>query len=62
MHVIRTDTRTEMTFCREQAGITQAEFQKMLDLCRMSYQESAPQPATSPHARFDVMEWVPLEP
>ena len=38
------------------------EFQKMLDLCRMSYQELAPQPATSPHARFDVLEWVPLEP
>jgi hypothetical protein len=51
-----------MTFCREQSGISQAEFQKMLDLCRMSYQELAPQPATSPHARFDVMEWVPLEP
>jgi eukaryotic-like serine/threonine-protein kinase len=60
--VVRTDTRTEMTFCREQAGISQSEFQKMLDLCRMSYQELAPQPATSPHARFDVLEWVPLEP
>jgi hypothetical protein len=54
--------QTELSVCREQDCLNLAEFQQLLNLSRMAYQEKAPQPPTSPHARFDVTEWLPLEP
>jgi hypothetical protein len=62
LRVLHGTATTELTFCRELAGFNLDEFRKLLDLSRTAYQASAPQPATSPHARFDVIEWVPLEP
>jgi hypothetical protein len=59
---VLTTALTELTACRESDGLGYAEMQQILNLGRMAYQEMAPQPTTSPHARFDVMEWLPLEP
>jgi hypothetical protein len=59
---VTTTALTELTVCRESGGLTHAELAQLLNLGRMAYQEKAPQPTTSPHARFDVMEWLPLEP
>ena len=51
-----------MTVCREGDNLTLVELEEILNHARRAYQEMAPQPATSPHARFDVGEWLPLEP
>jgi hypothetical protein len=57
-----TPSPAEMTVCREGDNLSLAEFEQILTYSRRSYQELAPQPPTSPHARFDVAEWLPLEP
>ncbi|HEY1381071.1 MAG TPA: tubulin-like doman-containing protein [Gemmataceae bacterium] len=59
---VYTPSPAEMTICREADNLTLAELQQILNYGRMAYQELAPQPPTSPHARFDVPEWLPLEP
>ncbi len=60
--VVKSNALTELTVCREQDSLGVAELQQLLNLSRLAYQEMAPQPPTSPHARFDVIEWLPLEP
>jgi eukaryotic-like serine/threonine-protein kinase len=57
-----TPSPAEMTICREGDNLSLGEFQQILNYARRSYQEMAPQPPVSPHARFDVAEWLPLEP
>src|SRR5207253_3188335 len=59
---VYTPSPAEMTVCREADNLTLAELQQILNYGRMAYQELAPQPPTSPHSRFDVPEWLPLEP
>jgi hypothetical protein len=62
VQVVQIAVQTELSVCREQDCLTLTELQQLLNLSRMAYQEKAPQPATSPHARFDIAEWLPLEP
>jgi hypothetical protein len=57
-----TPSPAEMTVCREGDNLTHDELEDVLNYARRAYQEFAPQPPTSPHARFDVAEWLPLEP
>jgi hypothetical protein len=59
---IYTPSPAEMTVCREGDNLSLDELGQILKYARLAYQELAPQPPTSPHARFDVSEWVPLEP
>jgi serine/threonine protein kinase len=62
LHVLHTASPTELAICREQDCLTLTELQQLLKQSRLAYQEKAPQGPTSPHARFDVLEWMPLEP
>jgi eukaryotic-like serine/threonine-protein kinase len=57
-----TPSLAELTVCREGDNLTHGELEEILTYARRAYQELAPQPPTSPHARFDVAEWLPLEP
>jgi hypothetical protein len=59
---VYTPSPAEMTICREGDNLSLVELEEVLTHARRAYQELAPQPATSPHARFDVPEWLPLEP
>ncbi len=47
--------------CREQRHLSTRDLMKLFAHCREAYRDSASRPATSPHARFDVLEWVPLD-
>ena len=58
--VIRASRANEVTFCRE-VKLRPADVGETLRYCRESYEERAPRPAPSPHARFDVVEWLPLD-
>ena len=49
-------------FCREQGCLTMQDLQRLLKPCRGTYDGSANNPASSPHARFDITDWVPLDP
>lgn len=62
LEVFATQSLTELTFCRVSQTLSMTDLEQLLNLSRLAYQETAPQPASSPHSRFDVLEWVPLEP
>lgn len=54
--------QADLMFCREQGYLRPAEVEVILRPCRSAYQEAARQPNTSPHARFDLTDWIPLDP
>lgn len=62
LQIVRTGAQTESTFVREQSALSFEELQQALRISRAAYEETAAQPPVSSHARFDVLEWVPLEP
>lgn len=62
LQAVFTPSLAEMTICREGDNLTLDELQQLLNYGRLAYQEMAPQPPVSPHARFDVSEWLPVEP
>jgi hypothetical protein len=62
LEVVPTGALTESTFVREQSAMSLEELKQVLQVSRAAYEEVAAQPPVSSHARFDVLEWVPLEP
>lgn len=52
---------TDLLFCREHGGLTPEELCELLNECRPAYEHMVGNPAVSPHARFDVVEWLPLD-
>lgn len=54
--------QAHLLFCREQGGLTAGELQPILSACRPAYEQATIAPAHSPHARIDIMDWVPLDP
>jgi len=62
LEIVPTGTLTESTFVRVQSSMALEELKQLLQLSRTAYGETAGQPPVSSHARFDILEWVPLEP
>jgi hypothetical protein len=60
--VVRVPGQSDLMLCREQANLTLEELQRVLRPCRAAYESLAATPATSPHARFDILDWMPLDP
>lgn len=59
---VRVAGQAELMFCREQGALTAADLQKVLKSSRAAYESLAFSPNTSPHARFDISDWLPLDP
>jgi hypothetical protein len=49
-------------FCREQGCLSVQELHKLMKQFRVAYEGTAPTAAVSPHARFDIVDWLPLDP
>jgi hypothetical protein len=62
IHLVNVPGQADLMFCREQGGYNEAEFERILQACRPAYSELARVPTASPHARFDIQDWAPLEP
>jgi hypothetical protein len=62
MKVVRVPGQSDLMFCREQGCLSVTELHKVLQLFRSSYEQAAMAPITSPHARFDISDWLPLDP
>lgn len=62
LHLVRVPGQADLMFCREQGFLTHEELLRLLDHCRPAYREFSAVPAMSPHARFDVTDWVPIDP
>jgi serine/threonine protein kinase len=54
--------QSALVFCRESGYIRQDELHQLLRACARAYEESAPVPHVSPHARCDIVDWMPLDP
>jgi serine/threonine protein kinase len=54
--------QADLMFCREQANLKMEDLEPFLQGCRQAYHESVSVPNVSPHARFDIVDWVPLAP
>ncbi|MCS6865801.1 MAG: tubulin-like doman-containing protein [Gemmataceae bacterium] len=53
-------TATDLMFCREHHNLRPDEVAELFAACQPAYYQSLASPHTSPHARFDVTEWLPL--
>jgi hypothetical protein len=62
MHLVRVPGQSDLMFCREQGYLSSDDLQRLLDNCRPAYKELSAVPAMSPHARFDITDWVPIDP
>ena len=62
LQLVPSGSQTDLTICREQGFLNYDELQPLLSLCREAYYNATAAAPISPHARFDVTEWLPLEP
>lgn len=60
--VVRVPGQSDLMFCREQGFLHVDDLRPILAPCRPAYQALAGAPVTSPHARFDISDWVPVDP
>jgi serine/threonine protein kinase len=52
---------TDLLFCREQGVLRPADIVKIIESCWDAYAEVKDFVDRSPHSRFDVLQWSPLE-
>lgn len=61
LEVMRVPGQADLMFCREQGYLTPEDLRPVLNACRTAYTELSLTPNGSPHARFDVTDWVPVD-
>jgi hypothetical protein len=59
---VRVAGQSDLMLCREQGSLTAQDLHNLLKTCRTAYEHLAGAPSTSPHARFDILDWLPLDP
>jgi hypothetical protein len=62
LQLVNVPGQADLMFCREQLGLSAEDLEKILASCRAAYLETAMTPPSSPHARFDIQDWTPLDP
>jgi hypothetical protein len=62
LKVVRVPGQSDLMFCREQGCLSLQELHKVMRQFRSAYEAAVVTPPTSPHARFDISDWVPLDP
>lgn len=62
IRLVRVPGQSDLMFLREQGGLGAADFEPLLRLCRTAYEATVNSPNTSPHARFDILDWLPIDP
>jgi hypothetical protein len=62
LHLVTVPGQADLMYCREQGFLSVEDVQRLLRPCRAAYEESTTTPPTTPHARCDIIDWVPLDP
>ena len=62
LQVVRVPGQAHLMFAREQGYLSADELQSLVRPCQAAYEEAIVVPQASPHARFDIVDWVPLDP
>jgi serine/threonine protein kinase len=60
--LVRVPGQSDLMFCLEQGFLGVEELRQLLRSSRKAYDAVVGSPPTSPHARFDIVDWVPLDP
>ncbi len=60
--IVNVPGQADLMYCREQNGLTLEDLDRILRSCRAAYEDAAGTPQSSPHARFDIQDWTPLDP
>jgi serine/threonine protein kinase len=61
-HTVRVPGQAHLLFCREQGYLAAEELYRILQPYRPAYEQAVLVPQDSPHARFDILDWIPLDP
>jgi hypothetical protein len=62
LHLVNVPGQADLTVCREQTALSLDDLERILHPCRGAYYEMSMAPQSSPHARFDIQDWTPLDP
>jgi serine/threonine protein kinase len=62
LQLVRVPGQAHLMFCKEQGYLQTADLQRVLQPCRTAYEQAAVTPVSSPHSRFDIVDWVPIDP
>jgi hypothetical protein len=62
LQVVRVPGQAHLMVCGEQSGLSAQDLHQVVLPCRAAYEDCATVPHASPHARFDITDWVPLDP
>jgi hypothetical protein len=62
LRIVRVPGQADLMLCREQGTLSGDDLPKLLRPCRTAYETLSTSPGTSPHARFDITDWLPLDP
>jgi serine/threonine protein kinase len=62
LQLVRVPGQAALLFCREQGTLRLDDLERLLAPCRRAYEEVAVTPLASPHARYDIVDWIPLAP
>ncbi len=62
LQLVNVPGQADLMFCREQEELSLEDLERLLRTCRPAYDEAAHVPQSSPHARFDIQDWMPLDP
>jgi hypothetical protein len=62
LQLVNVPGQADLMFCREQPELSLEDLERVLRSCRTAYEEVVSVPQSSPHARFDIQDWMPLDP
>ncbi|MBY0230855.1 MAG: hypothetical protein K2W96_16330, partial [Gemmataceae bacterium] len=62
LQLVKVPGQADLMVCREQGGVRPEDLAAMLRSSRAAFAEAAASPPVSPHARFDIHDWTPLDP
>jgi hypothetical protein len=62
VQLVKVPGQADLMFLREQGGLSAADLHKLLRPCQAAYEANTVTPTVSPHARFDIVDWLPLDP
>ncbi len=62
LQLVNVPGQADLMFCREQSDLSIEDLDRILTASRAAYRDAASVPHSSPHARFDIQDWMPLDP
>jgi hypothetical protein len=58
---VKVPGQADLMFCRDYGPLTIKELCHLFKQCGQAYNLAATVPQSSPHARFDILDWTPLD-